>query len=105
MTSQPYQHKKEHFIIADRLIKAHGLEAVTVKAKVLGILCRDRIAWFTKGGWSDFSIEKLYSQWNLILSDFYGQREAEVRAEIKKKEADRERSNQIVERDRQAVAR
>lgn len=67
ITSQPFNDDKKHYAMADRLVRKHGLEAVIAKAKTLGFLCRDRSAWFAKGGFADFTIEKLSSQWNSIL--------------------------------------
>lgn len=67
MTGQPFNALKSHYVIASRLIKAHGLDAVVLKVKTLGALCRDRSTWFTSGGWADFSIEKLSSRWNEII--------------------------------------
>lgn len=69
MTGQPFNALQSHYVIASRLIKAHGLDAVILKVKTLGALCRDRSTWFTSGGWADFSIEKLSSRWNEIIPD------------------------------------
>lgn len=69
MTGQPFNALQSHYVIASRLIKAHGLDAVVLKVKTLGALCRDRSTWFTSGGWADFSIEKLSSRWNEIIPD------------------------------------
>lgn len=69
VVGQPYEFKKEQFIIAARLIKAHGYAAVVVKTRVLGVLCKTRRAWFTRDGWSDFSIGTLSRWWNSILPE------------------------------------
>jgi len=69
MTGQPYKHKREHFVIAARLIKNYGFDLVVQKVKILGAFCRDRSLWFTKGGWADFSIEKLSGHWNAIIPE------------------------------------
>jgi len=69
MTQQPFKAGQEHYVIAARLIKAHGLNAVVSKAKTLGVLCRDGSAWFTKDGWGSFTIETLSKHWNSILED------------------------------------
>lgn len=67
MTGQPFSAKKEHFVIVANLIRKHGLPAVEAKMNILGFMCRDRTAWFTKDGWADFTIEKLSRQWNSII--------------------------------------
>lgn len=68
-TGQPYKFKREHFVIAAKLLKDYGQEQVVTKVKLLGAMCRDRSVWFTQGGWSDFSIEKLSSMWNQIIPE------------------------------------
>lgn len=67
MTKQPYQFKAHQFIIVQKLIKAHGYEAVVAKVKILGALCKNGSKWFTKDGWADFTIEKLSGHWNSII--------------------------------------
>lgn len=67
MTGQPFKMEKKHFVIAATLIKDHGLEAVEQKVGILGFMCRDKTAWFTRDGWADFTIEKLSSKWNSII--------------------------------------
>ena len=67
MTQQPFKFEKAQFVIAQRLIKEYGIDAVVVKAKILGNLCRNESAWFTKDGWASFTIQKLSSMWNSII--------------------------------------
>lgn len=103
MTGQPFNFKKEQFVIVARLIKDHGMEAVVQKAKILGVLCKNKSAWFAKGGWADFTIEKLSSQWNSILPEAHQEspqdKEAREKAEIEKKVRDtHERLNQAMGR-------
>ena len=66
-THQPFEYKREHFIIATRLIKKHGMDLILRKAQILANLCYRRAAWFTRNGWSDFTIEQLSNKWNMIL--------------------------------------
>lgn len=88
-TNHPFKFSKAHFVIAHRLIKDHGLEAVIVKVKILGVLCEKRSAWFTKHGWADFTMENLSSKWNSILETARPLTKAEEKAnefeEAKKK--------------------
>jgi len=67
VVKQPYDYKREHFIITARLIKKHGFDCLVAKAAVLAKMCSNRSSWFTKNGWADFSIEKLSNRWNEIL--------------------------------------
>ena len=103
MTGQPFKLKKEYFVIAAKLLKDYGQEAVFSKVKILGLMCRDRSAWFTKGGWADFSIDKLSSKWNEIIPDGIQEnaedKENRQRAEIQKKVREQsERTNSIMGR-------
>lgn len=94
MVHEPFKADKHHFIIAQRLIAKYGLDPAVAKAKTLALLCRDRSTWFTKGGWGDFTIEKLSSQWNSIIPDAaHRTREDANQAELKKTEAMNARVN------------
>lgn len=90
MTGEKFKADKHHFIIAAKLIKDHGYDAAVLKAKTLGTLCRDQSTWFTKGGWGDYTIEKLSSQWNSILPSTRGDtpegKAKELLSEMKKQE-------------------
>ena len=97
MTGEPFKMDKHHFVIAADLIKKHGYEATVLKAKTLGALCRDRSAWFTKGGWADYTIEKLSSQWNSILPDAAPRgKEEEFLTELKRQEDLSARASQTI---------
>ncbi|KKN10510.1 hypothetical protein LCGC14_1035950 [marine sediment metagenome] len=65
--NKPFKFDKKQFIIAARLIKDFGYDAVVEKTRILGVMCRDQSVWFTKDGWGSFSIEKLSNRWNEIL--------------------------------------
>lgn len=69
MAGQPFKFGKAQFVIAARLIRDYGMDVCVAKARILGAMCRDRSAWFTREGWPAFSLEKLSSQWNGILED------------------------------------
>ena len=102
MTGQPFKDDKHHYVIVSRLISKYGEEEVIKKAKNLGALCRDRSAWFTKEGWGAFTIEKLSSQWNCILTDAV---ETEDQKRIKAMEdarREREQSSQLMDQYRKS---
>lgn len=86
LTGQPFRETKLHYIMAARIIRENGEAAAISKAKILGQLCKDRAAWFTKGGWADFTIETLSKHWNSILEDVKQDKEAEFMEEMKKLE-------------------
>lgn len=103
MTGVPYKAGKEHYIIAHRLIEDYGYELVAEKTKLLGVMCLNKSAWFTKDGWADFSIEKLSSFWNSILPDANhessDQKSKRENEEIKKKvRNENERINSLMGR-------
>lgn len=97
VTGQPFKVDKQHWVIAARLVKDHGYEACTAKARILGELCRDRTAWFTKDGFASFTLETLSSKWNSIIPGAAPlTKEDEFLTELRKQEAMRERSNPVV---------
>lgn len=102
MTGQPYNLKREHFVIASKLIKEHGLEMVVSKSKILGGMCRDQSAWFTKDGWAAFSIETLTSKWNQIIQknkiSAEDRDKADLMEKIQKERSKREQLNKIMGR-------
>ena len=66
-TGHEYKADKKDFILVAGLVKKFSAEKVTEKAKLLYEFCRNRSAWFTKGGMADFTIGKLSSQWNGLI--------------------------------------
>ena len=62
-----YQDDKTDYILVAELIRKHGLDACIEKARILGVLCKKRSAWFTKEGGGCFTIGKLRSRWNEIV--------------------------------------
>lgn len=67
MTGNPFKAGQKEYVMAAKLIKDFGLPTVIEKARVLGELCRDGTAWFTKDGWASYTIPKLSEKWNEIL--------------------------------------
>lgn len=66
-TKQPFEYKREHFVIAARLIKKHGYEALVKKTMIFAQMCNRRSSWFTQNGWADFTIGQLSNKWNSII--------------------------------------
>jgi hypothetical protein len=98
MTGLPFKYGDQQFIIAKKLSDKYGFDIMVEKVKVLGILCRDRSAWFTKSGWGDFSIETLSGKWNSIIPQAAGGKDQELLEELKKQEVERERANSAMGR-------
>jgi GntR family transcriptional regulator len=67
VTGEPYAYRREDFVMVAAKIKEFGEDAVGKKVVLLAQMCSDRSHWFTKAGWSDFSIGKLVKFWNEIL--------------------------------------
>ena len=68
-TNQPYKTASKDYVLIATLLKNYGREAVISKIKLLFALCKQKRAWFTKGGMSDFTIEKLSSRWNNLTEE------------------------------------
>jgi hypothetical protein len=66
-TGEPYAKKQSEFILLANLIKLHGIYAVERKIKILSIGCKNAVFWFTKNGFSDFTIGKLSLMWNNLI--------------------------------------
>ena len=67
ITGLTFNRTGKHFKLIKTLIDTHTEASVVDKVKVLGILCRDKSAWFTKDGYASFTIEVLSDKWNSIL--------------------------------------
>jgi len=93
-TGQPYKTESKHFIIAAKLIKDYGLDAIIGKTKIFAKLCADRSVWFTKDGWADFTIEKLSGRWNNIIPKLTKEEEEKQRFE-KLRQKEKERNERI----------
>jgi hypothetical protein len=67
-TGQPFDSKKQHFVIIAQYMKKHGVDALRQKADILAGHCEKCDVFFTKNeGWSSFTIETLISQWNRLI--------------------------------------
>lgn len=97
VTGSPFKVDQKHWVIAAGLVKAHGSEECVRKAKTLGVLCRDRSAWFTKDGFASFTLETLSNKWNNIIPEAVPlSKDDELLAEIRKREESRVRADAIV---------
>jgi hypothetical protein len=90
-TSQPFKADKADYVIAERLIKHYGLEAVIQKAMILAAHCHKADKWFTKkDGWAAFTIEKLSKFWNELIPQIrmsdQEQKDAALRAKVAEQE-------------------
>lgn len=91
---EQFKATKESYIIAARLITAHGFEAVIQKAKTLHTLCKLKSAWFTSDGFASFTLETLSKHWNRIIPAAHRPTEQDTaRAELKRQEELRARLN------------
>lgn len=97
VTGAPFKVDQKHWVIAASLVKAHGTDECVKKAKTLGVLCRDRSAWFTKDGFASFTLETLSSKWNSIIPESIPPTEKDqLLAELKKREEMRVRGDAII---------
>jgi hypothetical protein len=99
-TGKPYDAQKVDFVIAAELIGKHGLDACVDKAKILGVLCERRSAWFTKdASWGAFNVKSLKQHWNSIIPESSKPtREDEEQTVMKKQEEMRELANRLINR-------
>lgn len=102
MTGEPFKAGNKAYEIAKQLIDRYGAEAVEKKVKILGRMCADQTAWFTKDGWADFTIEKISVQWNSIIATYKETPEDKKRREdleaLKKVREKNERANEAIRR-------
>lgn len=68
-TGKPFKADTKDFILVANLLTRFGEAEVFSRAKILFAACRDRSAWFAKGGMADFTIGKLSSHWNSLIKE------------------------------------
>lgn len=66
-TGQMFKAGKEDYILIANMLKQFGLEVVASKLRTLSELCENQSVWFTKDGFSSFTIKKLSQFWNEII--------------------------------------
>lgn len=93
VTGSPYKTDRKDFIIAARLIKTYGIDALNAKVDILAVYCSGKVdAWFAKNGWSDFTIGNLSRNWNSILPKLNEEQKRELkRQEESQKQQEHER--------------
>ena len=70
MTSEPFKAGPKVYPLVTSLIERYGVAALEKKAALLGKMCAEQSAWFTKEGWADFTIEKISTHWNSIIATY-----------------------------------
>lgn len=96
-TGEPYRATEKDYTLAAKMIRDHGMDSCVKKAVLFSALCDSASAWFTSDGWSSYTIGKLASHWNNITPEAKKLTpEEDLKAEIKKQEAMRERANALV---------
>lgn len=97
-TGHQFKADKKHFVIIANLIKKYGYEATVEKAKILAVYCQQAEVWFCKGGWADFTPEKLSSQWNSIIPTLTEEqkKEKKYRETFQKAEEERKRTDELL---------
>jgi hypothetical protein len=66
-TDEDYLPRKDEFVRLAGLIGKYGSEAVKRKIQILHVGCKNAVFWFTKNGFSDFTIGKVVRHWNELL--------------------------------------
>jgi hypothetical protein len=66
-TQQPYHPRKEEFVALANLMRKYGANVVDYKIRILHAGCKNAAFWFTKKGFSDFTIRQLVSRWNELV--------------------------------------
>lgn len=96
-TGSPYRAGKKDYVIASGLIDSYGMDACVKKAVIFAALCERKSAWFTEDGWASYTVGKLAAMWNNILPEARkATPEEELKAEMKRQEAMRERADRLV---------
>lgn len=92
-----YLPKKSEFVLLTRLLKTYTSEEIKEKIGWLYVGCAKGLFWFAKNI-GDFTLGKLYSQWNNILPQFT----EEQKKEAQKQKEDEELRRRVMENVREA---
>ena len=68
-TKNDYMPKKHEFVNLVRIIKSYPKETIVNKIYLFESMCKNKVTYFTKRGFADFTIGKLISQWNEIVAE------------------------------------
>jgi hypothetical protein len=66
-THLPYNARKEDLASMEILVSTHGDRAVENRIRILHAGCKDALFWFTKKGFSDFTVDYLVLHWNNLV--------------------------------------
>ena len=87
-----YMPKKSDFVLLNKLIKQYSYEEIMEKIDWLYSGCVNGVFWFAKNV-GDFTIGKLYCQWNNILPQYTDKQ----RKEIEQKKEEEEQRRRVME--------
>lgn len=66
-TNNDYMPKNHEFVNLTRIIKTYSKETIVNKIYLFEAMCKNKVNYFTKSGFADFTIGKLVSRWNEIV--------------------------------------
>lgn len=68
-TGNDYMPKKHEFVHLTSIVKQFNKEIIINKVYLFEAMCKNKVNYFTKRGFADFTLGKLVSQWNEIVVD------------------------------------
>lgn len=68
-TGNKYLAKKHEFVLLTNIVKQFDKEIIINKIYLFEAMCENKVNYFTKNGFSDFTIGKLVSEWNKIVAE------------------------------------
>lgn len=66
-TGNAYMPKNHEFVNLTRIVKTYSKETIVNKIYLFEAMCKNKVNYFTKSGFADFTIGKLVSRWNEIV--------------------------------------
>ena len=66
-TGNKYLAKKHEFVLLTNIVKQFDKQIIINKIYLFEAMCENKVNYFTKNGFSDFTIGKLVSEWNKIV--------------------------------------
>jgi hypothetical protein len=82
-TGDDYLPRKDEFVQLANLIRRFGIHIVERKIQILHTGCKNAVFWFTKSGFSDFTIGNLVCHWNELVP-FETQEQKQERSSLEK---------------------
>ena len=68
-TGNKYLAKKHEFVLLTNIVKQFDKQIIINKIYLFEAMCENKVNYFTKNGFSDFTIGKLVSEWNKIVAE------------------------------------